>query len=453
MRNLWKVGALSAVFGAVLGMGGCSDFEAAYEGCQDAGRCGPQTSGDGGSDAGDAGDAGDGGDITPPPCGDGGVDYPDLTGFDNDCDGIDGVADAGFFVDPVGGRDDNNGSRTHPFQTLTRALREIRDGGTGRNIVYLGTGTYSEPTPMVDIPVSIYGGYTWRGGENPFWDRFKDGGGSTFFDGGTLAFTVHNVTTERVLLDGLHIASDNVIQEGGASIALRVVHTSDLQLHNTVIEAGQGGNGGAGTSGDGGATGARGFDGGSAKGNSAGDQGPGGVATCSVNGAGVGGVGANGVGRDFGDNGGTGEPNTAGGQGGGDGGPSFGNGVYTCTGGQGADGGLGNPGMDGLQGDAGIGIGLLNPDAGRWELQSSQHGAAGTRGRIGAGGGGGGSGGACSDRTVNSSENAASGGGGGGGSGGCGGEPGTGGGAGGASIALVLIDSHATVGVNAKLTT
>ncbi|RKG81283.1 DUF1565 domain-containing protein, partial [Corallococcus exercitus] len=263
MRNLWKVGALSAVFGAVLGMGGCSDFQAAYEGCQDAGRCGPQANEDGGSDGGeDAGDGGDGGDTTPPPCGDGGVDYPDLTGFDNDCDGIDGVADAGYFVDPVRGRDDAyDGTRKKPFQTLARALREIRDGGTGRNIVYLGTGTYNEPASVVDMPVSLYGGYTWRGEGNDYWDRFKDGGGSTFFDGGALAFTVRDVTDAGVLLDSLQIASANIGNDGGASVVLKVVNSVDTTLHATRLVAGTGGTGAAGSAGGVGASGGTGVTG------------------------------------------------------------------------------------------------------------------------------------------------------------------------------------------------
>ncbi|MFP2902077.1 hypothetical protein [Corallococcus sp. 4LFB] len=445
MRNLWKVGALSAVFGAVLGMGGCSDFEAAYEGCQDAGRCGPQANGDGGTDGGE--DAGY--DCEPVP--NSGPDLPDDEGRDTDCDGVDGVADAGYFVDSLTGSDTADGSQEHPFSTLGRALEAIQTAPSGRTTIYLARGTYSaDTTEVVGLPVSIHGGYSRRG-TSKAWDRYVDGG--TLIAGGTVAFTVRDVTSDRVLLDGLHIASSDALQFSGASIGLRVIHTTDLQLHNTVVEAGRGGPGEAGAVGNGGAAGAPGTDGGSAKGSTAGDQGPGGVPSCSVNGSGVGGTGANGVGRDFGDTGGTGEPDTAGGLGGGDGGPVLSNGVYTCTGGQGADGGIGNPGMDGLLGDAGTGMGLLNPDAGLWEPQALQRGASGTPGRIGAGGGGGGSGGACSDRSVNASENAASGGGGGGGSGGCGGEPGTGGGAGGASIAMVLIDSHATVGVNSRLTT
>ncbi|NPD30069.1 DUF1565 domain-containing protein, partial [Corallococcus exiguus] len=325
MRNLWKVGALSAVFGAVLSVGGCSDFDAAYENCQGEGRCGPQASGDGGTDAGDSGDAGD--------AGDGGYDciptadpdYPDLTGFDNDCDGIDGVADAGYFVDPEGGKDiDNNGTRTQPFKTLARALQEIRDGGTGRNIVYLGTGTYTEAAPVVDMPVSLYGGYTWRG--NEFWDRFKDGGGTTFFDGGALAFAVTNVTDGVVLLDALHIASAKGAADNGASIALKVLNSTDVQLRGTTLEAGMGGpgtDGVPGTSGADGGPGTQGEDGLAQKG---GNPMVGGTNTCSPGGERTGGTSGPGLTRGDGLPGESGAPSPEGGDGGA-GGPR---GVVVC---------------------------------------------------------------------------------------------------------------------------
>ncbi|RKG92884.1 DUF1565 domain-containing protein, partial [Corallococcus carmarthensis] len=345
MRNLWKVGALSAVFGAVLSVGGCSDFEAAYEDCKGEGRCGPQANEDGGSDAGDAGsdagDGGDGGDNTPPPCGDGGVDYPDLTGFDNDCDGIDGVADAGYFVDPVGGRDDGyDGTREKPFQTLTRALREIRDGGTGRSIVYLGTGTYNEPAPVVDLPVSLYGGYTWRGNGNAYWDRFKDGGGSTVFDGGTLAFTVRDVTDAGVLLEGLTIASADALTAGESSIALRVIRGSAVQLRRVIIEAGRGAPGENGAPGNPGPQGGAGLDGGSAVTFGSGRRGDGGSSICSTGDAGLGGIGGTGNNFQQGFDGGDGFPNTPGGAGGAAGvrtntGPD----LYNCVAEQGLDGG------------------------------------------------------------------------------------------------------------------
>ncbi|RKG56343.1 DUF1565 domain-containing protein, partial [Corallococcus sp. CA054B] len=399
MRNLWKVGALGAVFGAVLSAGGCSNFDAAFENCESEGRCGPQATADAGTDAGDAGDAGD---TTPPPCGDGGVDYPDLAGFDNDCDGIDGVADAGYFVHPTDGRDEgNDGSRTHPFRTLARALREIRDGGTGRNIVYLGTGTYNEEAPVVDMPVSLYGGYTWRGGENPFWDRFLDGGATTFFDGGTLAFTVRDVAGADVVMEGLTIASADALNAGEPSIALRVLRSSVVRLRHVLVEAGRGADGEMGAPGNPGAPGGAGLDGGSAVSFGSGRRGDGGSSVCSTGDAGLGGIGGTGNNFQQGFDGGDGFPNTPGGAGGAAGnrvntGPD----VYSCIAEQGLNGATGAVGGAGGLGSAGQGIGSVLPETGLWQRSNTQQGTAGDPGRIGAGGGGGGGGGTCSDSSL-----------------------------------------------------
>ncbi|NOK15224.1 hypothetical protein, partial [Corallococcus exercitus] len=394
MRNLWKVGALSAVFGAVLGMGGCSDFEAAYEGCQDAGRCGPQASGDGGSDAGDSGV--DAGDLTPPECGDGGTDYPDLMGFDQDCDGIDGNADAGYFVDPVDGLDENNGSRRLPFRTLARALQEIRTSGSGRTIVYLGTGTYNEPAPVVDIPVSLHGGYTWRKNGNPYWDRFKDGGEPTRFSSGPLGFFVHDITAldAGVLLDAVHVASADATNDGEASIALRVRNTRELILRDAVLESGRGATGAAGDEGS------RGLDGGNgAKGLNwdAGNPTGGGGGTAQCTDGYAGGIGGRGGGNGNGNPGSPGKPLSAGGGAAGVGGSLDGGcsgNTCTCTGGDGGVGASGNAGAAGTDGDPGKGSGRILADT-TWE--AGQQGGDGLPGAPGQGGGGGGGGGNCSE--------------------------------------------------------
>ncbi|RKG73147.1 DUF1565 domain-containing protein, partial [Corallococcus sp. CA049B] len=393
MRNLWKVGALGAVFGAVLSAGGCSNFDAAFENCQGEGRCGPQATGDGGSDAGDAGDAGD---TTPPPCGDGGVDYPDLTGFDNDCDGIDGVADAGYFVDPADGQDDNNGTREKPFKTLDRALREIRDGGTGRNIVYLGTGTYNESAPVVDVPVSLYGGYTWRKNGNPYWDRFLDGGTTTRFNGGTQAFLVRDVSTqdERVVLDSFHIKSLDATEAGQPSIALRALNVRELSLHDMVLESGRGAPGVSGQPGN------PGLDGGN------GGPGPNADAGVFIGGSDgkpqcgdgfLGGFGGVGSSNGDGSPGSPGQPNTTGGTAG-----LFAvidttclNRVCRCDAGDGGVGSNGLMGDSGAEGRPGEGMGRIRVADVLWE--PDQQGGTGETGLPGHGGGGGGGGGACKE--------------------------------------------------------
>ncbi|WP_375756224.1 hypothetical protein [Corallococcus exercitus] len=451
MRNLWKVGALSAVFGAVLGVGGCSDFQAAYEDCENEGRCGPQVDTDGGSEDGgsDAGDAGDGGDITPPPCGDGGVDYPDLTGFDNDCDGIDGVADAGFFVDPVGGKDDDfNGTREKPFKTLARALQEIRDGGTGRNIVYLGTGTYNEPAPAVDMPVSLYGGYTWRQNGNPFWDRFKDGGGSTFFASSPRGFLVQDVTTQDagILLDAIHVASADGQDAGEPSIALRVRNVRELVLRDVVLEAGRG------APGPDGQRGSDGPDGGNGNAGSNSDSGVnlgGNGAQPQCSGGYAGGLGGLGGGNGTGNMGSSGRPATSGGAAGAAGTKdSCPNNICSCTGGDGGVGTSGNVGDAGTGGSPGEGSGRILAET-LWE--ANQQGGEGKPGGPGQGGGGGGGGGNCGGLNDTNIKNPTGAAGGGGGSGGCGGTGGQGGGGGGASIGLLATNSQVIVDHKLKL--
>ncbi|MCY1046415.1 hypothetical protein OV208_34240 [Corallococcus sp. bb12-1] len=444
MRNIWKVGALGAVFGAVLSVGGCQDFDAAYEKCVAEGRCGP----DGGSAEGDGGGRDAGPDCIPSSI----PDQPDDQGIDSDCDGVDGVADAGYFVDPASGNDTTgDGSRERPFGTLAHALEQVRTGNSGRTAIYLARGTYNEASTEVAVAVSLHGGYARRGTSGD-WGRFTDGG--TLIDGGPLAFTIRDLPDASVLLDGLHISSNDAPQ-GQPSIALRAIHLADLFLHNTVVEAGRGGRGTNGSAGDPGAQGAAGEDGGSANTTTGGSRGRGGTSSCSVSGSGAGGGGGRGVTSTAGETGLTGAGGTLGGGGGSAAGftqtPSTN--IYICAGTEGILGGAGQAGDAGFPGDAGTGTGLLNADAGVWEIQPAQSGAPGLAGVIGAGGGGGGSGGACSDPDLDPGQRAGSGAGGGGGSGGCGGMPGGGGSGGGASIALLLIDAHAVVGNNSHLTT
>ncbi|WP_304504090.1 hypothetical protein [Corallococcus sp. EGB] len=450
MRNLWKVGALSAVFGAVLGMGGCQDFDAAYEECRDAGRCDVKDGGDS-----QDGGGGDGGyDCEPVP--NSGPDLPDDEAKDTDCDGVDGVADAGYFVDPERGLDDkNDGSRVKPFQTLARALREIRDGGSGRTIVYLGTGTYNEPAPVVDIPVSIHGGYKWQGGTSPYWGRFLDGGGTTFFDGGALAFTVRDVTGASVVLDSLHIASATIGNDGGASVALKIVNSVDTTLNATRLESGTGGTGASGVTGGEGASGGTGATGQEGKSGSGGNSRSGGANVCAAGGARTGGASGSGLIRGDGQPGFKGAPSDRGGSGG----QGGGEGTFICpVPGQpcscfvsnGHDGGVGQDANDaGAAGRPGLAsLGQMDRATGAWTPRETEHGQGGEVGPAGGGGGGGGGGGACSASSlpaVPDESTAGAGSGGGGGAGGCGGQPGTGGLNGGASIALIVIDSRVTL--------
>ncbi|WP_338275254.1 hypothetical protein [Corallococcus caeni] len=437
MRNLWKVGALSAVFGAVLGMGGCSDFQAAYEGCQDAGRCGPQASGDGGSDAGDAGDGGEV--VEPEPACEivSATDEPDPEALDLNCDGVDGMADAGYFVDPVRGKDSDDGTQRAPVQTLHKALELIQTAGSGRTHIYLGVGTYNEPETVVTTPVSLHGGYRWNGPGDRYWSRFKTTT-PTLVDGGTPAFTVRTATATGVLLDNVQIVAADAIEVGGPSIALRVLEQANVRLQDVQVEAGLGG---PGRPGEAAGTAASGTDGGAGKNGGVNTRvgGEGGGATCVGMSAYKGGPGGSGYERKGGDPGDAGEPDTRGG----DGGPQTANtcsptAMYcTCNSADGLAGVRGADGDAGSDADGGSGPGELRD--GSW--RANQTGANGQPGHSGRGGGGGGGGGSCNLPPA-ADQVASGGGGGGGGGGGCGGLGGEGGGGGGASIAVLVIDSQ-----------
>lgn len=443
MRNIWKVGALGAVFGAVLSVGGCNDFDTAYEKCVSEGRCAP--------DAGvaDAGDGGDAGQVDPEPtctpASD--MDEPDPEGRDLNCDGVDGMASAGYFVDPERGDDGNDGSALLPLKTLTTAIERIRTDadGSGRKSVYLGVGTYNESPIVVTTPVSLHGGYQWVTPGFRYWSRFQTSV-PTFIDGGTLAVTVSDVTNASVLLDTLHIVSANAANFSEPSIALRVLNSGNVMLQQMVVVAGNGGPGRDGSDGDAGTAGGNGSPGVDSNGSNAGG-GAGGASGCDAQR--VGGKGGKGLPTAAGESGDDGGPSAGGGRGG-DGGPKttvtdagcneF---VCTCDALAGAAGLAGANGGGGTAGKAGTGDGSLS--AGLWVAGTPAE--KGTPGKPGTAGGGGGAGGSCD---FNAGPIATGGGGGGGGGAGCGGMEGRGGENGGASIALLV--SQAQVLVNPATT-
>ncbi len=441
MRKIWTLGATLSV---LLTASGCYDFDAAEERCKDAGRC---VSGEDGEDAGpDAGvDSGtDAGEDAGPCTITSDVDLPDDQFLDENCDGVDGQADAGLFVDPAAGRDDpGRGSREAPLKTLARALELLREAdGGGPNRVYLAGGFYDEAGLVLDVPASLHGGYvpgTTR------WTRRADN--LARVDGGPVGFTVQNVRDAGIVLEYVYVRSANGAQPGDPSIAMRVLGSSGVDLRHAVLEAGLGATGAAGSPGDAGPQGATGANGGDAGVGTAeqGGGGAGGTVVCFDGFRPDGGSGRLGAAPDSnGRDGFTGWLMTPGGRGGDAG-------IQTqpcdearrtcyCTGLNGLEGASGVDGGAGGPGRPGSGLGELF--AGTW--RSNQRGANGDLGQPGNGGGGGGSGGGCILDDENA-PSAAGGGSGGGGSGGCGGQGGEGGGGGGASIALLLIDSQVAV--------
>ncbi|MFP2913394.1 hypothetical protein ACLESD_52045, partial [Pyxidicoccus sp. 3LFB2] len=307
MRKTWTLGATGAALAAVLGAGGCYDFDDAKQQCIEDGRCEPEGVNP------DAGDAGDGGfDAGCTVTSD--ADTPDDTFSDDNCDGVDGDATAGLFVDPNDGDDQNAGTLTAPLRTLNRALELLRraDGGPVRRL-YLAGGAYNESGLVLDVPASLHGGYI-RGAQQ--WTRA--GNNPARLNGGPVGLTVRGVRDAGIVLEYVHVRSADAVGAGEPSIALRVLNASDVELRNLTLEAGLGGAGADGGTGRPGQAGLDGGPGGPAEGNDPGIGGTVGVTTCGQSDR-SGGAGPGGVIRTAGLPGAPGKPDAGGGTAGGGG--------------------------------------------------------------------------------------------------------------------------------------
>jgi hypothetical protein len=423
MLKNWKAHLSGAALVAVVGAVGCFDFDAAKDKCITEGRCGELPDG-GPPDAGPC-------EPTDP------NDVPDDDFQDTNCDGVDGIATAGLFVDPEVGDDSNLGTSSSPLKTITQAVALLRNNSRPSiTALYLARGTYNEGQLVLNVPVSLYGGYTGRGN----WQRQADH--VTHLDGGPVGLLVQNLSNDAgIILERLVVTSANAPTPGAPSIALHVINSQGIRLRFDSFVAGLGAQGDTGIQGPGGFDGGVGGPGTNAMGTMQGSSGAGGAILCQGIDHG-GGAGRNGGVENRGGDGAGGKPSPLGGSGGtgGDaGGPVMrGPNRYDCTADFGSDGLPGSGGDGGMPGDGGSGMGVINGLT--WV--TNQGGSPGTVGQNGTGGGGGGAGGGCTAETNNNITGAAGGGSGGGGGGGCGGGAGGGGGGGGASIAVLLINSN-----------
>ncbi|WP_146210357.1 DUF1565 domain-containing protein, partial [Vitiosangium sp. GDMCC 1.1324] len=403
-KKPWAAAITLALLAAI----GCYDFDGAFGDCVQTGRCTPAT------------------------CDPSAADQPDDLFFDANCDGVDGMADGGIFVDPQAGQDTiTAGTREAPFKTLTYALQRSPDSHAA---IYLAQGTYDEPGLQLDKPVSLHGGY---GGTAANWARSASN--VTQLGGESIGLTVRGLGADSgVTLEWLHIHSSTNPDAGAPSIGLRVMDSSGVRLRHVEITAGAGSNGLPGNEPPmavGGADGGVGMSASFASPTPT-TGGQAGVSSCgSVNTSGGRG-GDGGFEYGFPTNGMQGTPSARGGDAGRMNDPGCPPGP-TCI----VMGYPGDPGQDGLDGDGGTpgaaddGIGTLLVDAGTWVAKSGADGRKGSPGGGGGGGGGGGYG------RANFSAGAEGGGGGGGGAGGCPGEGAGGGKGGGASIAVLLLNS------------
>jgi hypothetical protein len=433
MLKTWKLRLGWTAIGAVLTTVGCFDFTKAQEECEAEGRCLTENPPpDGGPP--DGGQPDGGYECTPTST----TDVPDDAFEDSNCDGVDGLADAGLFVDPVHGTTGAAGTKDAPLKTLSEALQRLRDSNEAerRPLVYLAQGTYAENGLVLDVPVSLHGGYIGAG------NWLRNATSTTQLNGGSPGLTVLNLPGDAgVILDRLVISSANATEPGAPSIALHVINSQGVRLRHDTLSAGQGApgqNGGTGTQGlDGGV----GTGGGNAEGRFGGSFGSAGTSLCAGTNAngGFGKAGASGFSK--GEDGDMGQPSALGGNGGTGGAAGTATQIsanpliYNCVASPGNDGGIGTSGGEGTPGDGGASLGALSGNV--WV--AAPRGQTGGTGTLGGGGGGGGAGGGC--QSVSGLQGAAGGGSGGGGGGGCGGGGGEGGSGGGASIAVLLVQS------------
>ncbi|MDP3153267.1 MAG: hypothetical protein Q8N23_11385 [Archangium sp.] len=347
-----------------------------------------------------------------------GIDEPDLTGLDTDCDGFDGDLTRAVFVDQSSGLDTNAGTQAAPVQTLSYAAT------LGKEQIILSTDPQTGDVTLAEA-VGVYGGYTAGGA----WARTST---KSLLNGRLIA---NPSDAGRVVLERLEVQAPAETVPGTASVAVTLRNVANTSRITSCRFAGGAGANGAdgmaaasvnnGNTGGAGFTGALGGDGGvGASGASCGDAGtsPAGFAGGGSLGTGVGLAGLDAT------QGGSGSAATI------------------------VDGGA----FDGIDGGAAV-AGLAgassntrpaDPPAGslgsivsaQWEGVSL---GTWTPAQSGLPGGGGGAGGGLID--LGSVLLARGGGAGGGGSGGCGARSGTAGQTGGASIALVLVDSSPTL--------
>jgi hypothetical protein len=380
------------------------------------------------------------------------VDFPDPDYEDANCDGIDGDAAKGVFVDLKTGDDDNFlGGITHPFKTITAAITFAASKNPKRQI-YVSQGQYEEQVRVID-GVHIYGGYNAEQG----WQRDIERYRTTIYwkgtENGAIRALVASGIQSNTVVQGFWIRSGSGTQPGESAYGVHLFQSGPgLVLEYNNIQAGNGmdgRNGRFGTNGNNGNNGGAGANsfeyGGWAC--------PGLICACNcvdssckwsldlVQGT-AGGGGTSPCGENGG-SGGRGGPHEKPGYPGSDAANNGG------KGGPGApqeklNGSPGGTGSNGLKGNDGLGGRLVNNTnlAGFWLAPS---GGQGENGQNGKGGGGGGGGGGDEGDFLGircDSTGGAGGGGGGGGCAGTGGEPGTGGGG---SFGVFLLEASPTI--------
>ena len=350
-----------------------------------------------------------------------GLDVPDATFTDDNCDGIDGDVERAVFV-AVTGDDFNAGTREAPFRTIQHGI-DRAVALADKDHVYVSEGTYAEAIVLSD-GVSVWGGYSAAND----WERAASH--AVVIDVPDI-ITLNQVGVEAnglvspTVLGDVEVRTNFAPRSHVTQYALHGSGSPGLAIERCRLFAARGSAGRNGSDGSNGSNGENGGTGGQ------GDcQGPiTGAGGSPGNNSGValrrGGRGGEGgaEGANAGEDGEDGGGGATGGNGGA-GGPEGGNG---------SNGSIGSAGTAGANGAAGSASGSIS--ATYWAAGNGANGVDGTHGHGGgAGGGGGGQGGPF----VNDGSGNGGGGGGEGGGAGAHGNLGTGGGG---SIGCFLHDS------------
>lgn len=376
------------------------------------------------------------------------ADCPDLTGVDENGDGVDGVVGSAIFISSSSPSSTGAGSPTDPVRTLAAALSLVSEERSV--LIVSGDHLLTEVLEVSDLPYfEIAGGY--RVSDDGTWIRSRIT--RSKINGPSQPFLFRDIDLIRISgldieagvgdpgADGLTggTATDppaTAPTRGDSSIAMRVF-SSSIDLAHSSLQGNRGGSSGSGETGRRGAVGLSGSVGEDSVSGECGDEGceqPAGGAGGVLNelcfeiaegdeeiaAGGQGGAGGQGESREQGQTGGSGH----GGLGGVHGAP---------------DGLAGAANEDGRSGSTGDGRGFVCGTT--WFSHSGERGSVGRPG-FGGGGGAGGT----------NPVSGFGGGGSGGGSGGCGGESGGAGLGGGGSIGLLAVDSQVRLYEDAMLT-
>ncbi|QQR90992.1 MAG: hypothetical protein IPJ88_04475 [Myxococcales bacterium] len=173
----------------------------------------------------------------------------DADGFDDNCDGSDGIAANQLYVAPApAGSNSNNGSLNAPFASIAGALESL-GGASGGNIdaILVAAGSYVEkdmlqlPKDLKNRKLILVGGYLPQAD----WSRGTD---RSVLSGANRVILLNQLSgTSRI--EGFDIHAASATKTSDSSIAVMAEGKGALQIVNSTIKAGKGQVGTAGKNG------------------------------------------------------------------------------------------------------------------------------------------------------------------------------------------------------------